>query len=346
MKTLINRLTRGERLLTEEYRLLLEHEDATPLHQLAREVTIQNFGHDIYVRGLIEVTNCCHNDCYYCGIRSSNREVKRYHLSIEQILECCQSGYKTGIRTFVLQGGESQPTNIEWLEKAVKLIRKEFESCAITLSLGEMPTSYYQRLFTAGANRYLLRHEAANIELYKKIHPPQMSHSNRLRCLRDLKEIGFQTGTGMMIGAPYQTIDNIIEDIEFIADIIPEMVGIGVFIPHHQTPFSTMPSGSLELALRVISIVRLFSPRALIPATTALATISPNGRQQAILSGANVVMPNLSPKDLRKDYELYDNKAISGGEASEGLALLAEEFGAIGYKLSFDRGDYKEIEYV
>ena len=345
MKIWINALEQGQKLSSLQYKSLLQSRDADiteHLTQSAARVATSNFEHKIFVRGLIEISNDCTNNCYYCGIRCSNREVQRYSLSMEQILECCRVGHECGIRTFVLQSGENRRLSIDWLVDVVSQIRHLYPQNAITLSLGEMSEESYRRLYEAGANRYLLRHEAINPELYAKIHPRSMSHSHRIESLFKLKEIGYQTGSGFMVGVPHQRIDDIVEDIEFLAQFQPQMIGIGPFIPHAQTPFSEMGAGDIDLTLKVISLVRLMNPKALIPSTTALATLSPEGRNLGILAGANVVMPNLSPLEIRSHYALYNNKTYSGAESAEGLRLLASEFNNIGYTLSLDRGDYKE----
>lgn len=341
MRSLIERLHRERTLSPDEFRVLLsqcEEEDLSFINTLAREVAQQNFGNKIFIRGLIEVGNRCKNDCYYCGIRRSNHQVERYHLNEETVLACCRHGYELGFRTFVLQGGEINDD--EMIVRTVTSIRKEFSDVAITLSLGEKETSVYERFFQAGANRYLLRHETHNQSHYSKLHPEDMSLPNRLRCLNDLKRIGFQTGTGIMVGSPYQTIDNLVEDILYIEKLQPEMIGIGPFLPHHDTPFAKMPSGSMKLTLLLLSIFRLMHPHALIPSTTALATLAPEGREKGILAGANVVMPNLSPVVQRSKYSLYDNKASLGAEAAEGLLLLEKRLEAIGYVIDKGRGDY------
>ncbi len=343
-KRWIDLLRLERRLPLEGYRAILETKESEAveyLHSQARELTDLNFGRQVYIRGLIEITNHCRNNCYYCGIRASNSQVQRYSLSHEEILECCRGGYKLGFRTFVFQGGENSGSSGEWLEQIVSRVRGEFPDVAITLSLGEKSREEYQRLFDAGANRYLLRHESHNAEHYSSLHPSSMGIESRLQALWDLKAIGFQTGTGIMVGSPNQSIENIVEDIEYIGQLKPEMVGIGPFIPHHATPFAAHQAGSVELTLRLISIFRLMSPKALIPSTTALATLSKDGRLRGIMAGANVVMPNLSPLHSRSSYSLYDNKAALGAESAEGLRLLAEQLSTSGYSISFDRGDYK-----
>lgn len=343
MKELIERLYREQTLAPGELRTLLlecRGEDLDFLMQKARTVAQSHFGNKIYIRGLIEVGNCCHNDCLYCGIRRSNRHLERYRLDEETILACCQHGYELGFRTFVLQGGEDNYMTDERVTSVVTAIRTTFPDVAITLSLGERPTVSYERFFQAGANRYLLRHETHNETHYRRLHPDNMSLSNRLRCLDDLKRIGFQTGTGIMVGSPGQTVDNLVEDILFIEQFRPQMIGIGPFLPHHDTPFASCPPGSLTQTLTLLSIFRLMHPQALIPSTTALASLTPDGREKGILAGGNVVMPNLSPVEQRKKYALYDHKASMGSEAAEGLRLLAQRLAAIGYEIDKSRGDY------
>lgn len=343
-KTLIHRLEQGEPLLEEEWLYLIQMEDADGLSFLqerARATARARFGTGIYVRGLIEVSNYCRNNCYYCGIRSGNASVHRYRLDAEAILDCCHHGYSLGFRTFVLQGGEDPRQTDDFIADVVSQIRVRFPDCAITLSLGEKSREAYERFFQAGANRYLLRHETFHAVHYRQLHPPQMSRDFRLQCLSDLKEIGYQVGTGIMVGSPGQTADDLAADLYFIQELAPAMIGIGPFIPHHATPFAAEPAGSLQQTLKLISLFRLMHPSALIPSTTALATLSPEGRTAGILAGANVVMPNLSPPAERKNYELYDEKAALGAESAEGLALLSEQLAAIGYSIDYGRGDFQ-----
>ena len=344
MKTLVDKLCLKHTLSGEEYRSLLLCEDADTnayLQEKARQTTIARFGNAVYIRGLIEISNRCRNNCLYCGIRKSNTMVSRYSLSRETILSCCREGYAMGFRTFVLQGGEDLSQTDDWITDIVSTIKHEFPDCAITLSLGEKSLATYQRFFEAGATRYLLRHETFNEAHYRELHPSEMNRDHRLLCLEWLKIIGYQTGTGIMVGSPGQTIDHLVEDIRFIERFQPEMIGIGPFIPHADTPFGNEPAGSIEMTLKLISIFRLMHPSALIPSTTALATLSPDGRERGILAGANVVMPNLSPSSVRKQYALYDNKASFESESAEGLKLLEEQLNGIGYKISYLRGDYK-----
>lgn len=341
---IVNKLQEERTLLPEEFRQLLSGCDAETLRYInerAREVSLRQFGNKIYIRGLIEVSNCCRNNCYYCGIRKGNANIERYRLSEESILDCCWQGYELGFRTFVLQGGEEAALTDERMEAIVAHIRRSFPDCAITLSLGEKSREVYDRFFRAGANRYLLRHETYDEAHYQQLHPAEMSAKRRLQCLQDLKEIGYQTGTGIMVGSPGQTVEHLVQDILFIERLRPEMIGIGPFLPHHDTPFANCPSGTVEQTLLLLSIFRLMYPSALIPATTALATLAPDGRERGILAGANVVMPNLSPREERKKYELYNDKASLGAESAEGLAVLQKQLQAIGYDISFDRGDYE-----
>ena len=312
------------------------------LRQNAVRTAREQFGLGIYIRGLIELSSYCYCDCLYCGLRRSNRSAERYRLSIDEVMECCKEGYKLGFRTFVLQGGEDGTHSDEWLEELVCRIRSRYEDVAITLSLGERGEASYLRLKRAGANRYLLRHEAANEALYESLHPKGRGLQHRLSCLEALKRCGYQTGMGMMIGVKGQTIEHLVEDLLLIRKMQPEMVGIGPFLPHHATPLGNEPAGDLQLTLATIAIVRLMLPHALIPSTTALATLTPRGRLEGILSGANVVMPNLSPSDVRAKYAIYENKASWGKEAAEGLAALESELQSIGYHIDYARGEYNE----
>lgn len=310
------------------------------LFQTARKVAREVFGNRIYKRGLIEISSYCKNDCYYCGIRRSNQKAERYRLTKEQILSCCETGYALGFRTFVLQGGEDPYYNDDRMVGIVSEIREKYSDCAITLSLGERSYESYKRLYDAGANRYLLRHESADPEHYRKLHPAEMSLENRKECLWNLKDIGYQVGTGFMVGAPGQTEETLQEDIAFIRKLQPHMIGIGPYVSHKDTPFAGEKNGTLEQTLELLAIFRIMFPHALIPATTSLGTIHPKGREMGILAGANVVMPNLSPVDVRKKYLLYDNKICTGEEAAECRQCLEKRMESIGYQLVEDRGDY------
>ena len=300
------------------------------------------YGDEVYIRGLIEFTNYCKNNCYYCGIRRDNRNAERYRLDKEDILACCDEGYRLGFRTFVLQGGEDPYYTDKMLCDIISEIRSRFKDCAITLSVGEKPKESYKSFFDAGANRYLLRHETASEAHYKKLHPESMSLETRKQCLFDLKEIGFQVGSGFMVGSPYQTTENIIEDIRFLQKLQPDMIGIGPFISHEETPFSSFENGGMELTLRLISILRLIFPYALIPSTTALGTINPQGRELGLKAGANVVMPNLSPVNVRKLYTLYDNKICTGEEAAQCKGCLETRVKSAGYRIVNDIGNVKK----
>lgn len=299
------------------------------------------YGDAVYIRGLIEFTNYCKNNCYYCGIRRDNAHAVRYRLGKEKILSCCEEGYRAGFRTFVLQGGEDPFYTDEAVCGIVSAIRSRFSDCAITLSIGEKPRESYQAYFDAGANRYLLRHETADPVHYGKLHPPQMSLENRKRCLFDLKEIGYQVGSGFMVGSPYQTTESLIADLRFLQRLSPDMIGIGPFIRHRETPFAAFESGSFALTLRLVAILRLMFPYALIPATTALGTIHPQGRERGMQAGANVVMPNLSPENVRPLYDLYENKLSSGSEAAQGVLQLKAQMAAAGYRVVTDVGNVK-----
>lgn len=330
----------------DELLYLLNNFDDSTREELAKQaqsVSKQKFGNKIYVRGLIEFTSYCKNDCYYCGIRRSNKSAQRYRLSKDDILSCCENGYSLGFRTFVLQGGEDGYYTDELIADIVRSIKEKYPDCAVTLSIGERSEKSYKLFFKAGADRYLLRHETANGEHYNKLHPNNMDLGDRINCLAYLKKIGYQTGCGFMVGSPYQTLENIVQDLRFIKNFKPHMIGIGPFIPHKDTPFADFEQGSLELTLVLISILRLMNRNALIPSTTALGTIHPMGREMGILAGANVVMPNLSPVSVRKKYMLYDNKICTGEEAAECKYCLSNRMKSIGYEIVTDRGDYSEI---
>lgn len=344
MKDLIDKLKKERTLSRAEFAALFKNRDeetAGYLFEKAREVRHAIYDHDVYLRGLIEFTNYCKNDCIYCGIRKSNRNAERYRLTTEEILNCCRTGYNLGFRTFVLQGGEDPYYSDEKMTDIIRTIKQRFPDCALTVSIGEKSEKTYKAYFDAGADRYLLRHETANAAHYKKLHPASMSLENRKRCLYDLKKIGFQTGSGFMVGSPYQTIDCIIDDLLFLGELEPHMVGIGPFIPHHDTPFGDKAAGTLELTLFLLGIIRLMLPNVLLPATTALGTIHPEGREMGILAGANIIMPNLSPVDVRKKYLLYDNKICTGDEAAEYIQSLTKRVESIGYRIVAERGDFK-----
>ncbi len=343
---LVEKLERERSLLPEEFACLIDNrneEIAALLFEKAVKARKKYYGNDVYIRGLIEFTNYCKNDCYYCGIRRSNKTVERYRLSPEDILLCCKEGYALGYRTFVLQGGEDPWYTPERIETLVRDIKKNHPDCAVTLSFGEHPKEVYKKWFDAGADRYLLRHETADDCHYATLHPAELTLENRKRCLYDLKEIGYQVGCGFMVGSPNQTTEHLVKDLLFIREFEPDMVGIGPFIPHHATPFKDEKAGSFELTLYLLAIVRLMLPNVLLPATTALGTIHPQGREKGILAGANVCMPNLSPEDVRKNYSLYDNKLSTGAEAAQKTGDLTLRMEAIGYRIVTARGDHKEF---
>lgn len=309
------------------------------LAKSADSVRKKHYGKKVFLRGLIEISSYCKNDCLYCGIRRSCKSAQRYRLDREQIVNCAEIGYKLGLRTFVMQGGEDSFFTDDYICETISELKNRYPDCAVTLSLGERSPESYRKMKSAGADRYLLRHETASAELYGKIHPKEMRLDNRLKCLYNLKETGFQTGSGFMVGVPFQTVEDIVKDIRFLQELQPEMIGIGPFIPHKDTPFRDEKRGTLELTLRLLGILRLMFPKVLLPATTALGTISENGRILGLKTGCNVIMPNISPEDARKKYNLYDNKLISGGETAEGLYLLKEEIESAGYEVAEERGD-------
>lgn len=343
MKEIIDHIVSTRNLTLEQFVGLMSTEDQSVVshlfqqsHQLAQRV----YGNKIFIRGLIEISNHCKNDCLYCGIRRSNKNAERYRLTEEQILNCCEVGYKLGFRTFVLQGGEDAYFNDDVLVPLIKEIKEKYPDCALTLSVGEREKDSYQKLFDAGADRYLLRHETADKEHYESLHPAELSFDHRMQCLWDLKEIGFQVGCGMMIGSPNQTVKHLIKDLRFLQDFKPEMVGIGPFIPHHDTPFADRETGSVDITLKLLSIIRIMLPEVLLPATTALGTADGLGREKGILAGANVVMPNLSPTDVRGKYLLYDNKICTGDEAAECIRCMTLRVQKVGYEVVQKRGDH------
>ncbi len=344
-KELIDRLCSENTLEYEEFTFLIKNIDNELLEytrKAADTVRRRHFSNKIYTRGLIEFTNICKNDCYYCGIRKSNSKCERYRLSDDEIYSCCEEGYSLGLRTFVLQGGEDGYFTDNKLCNIISHIKELYPDCAVTLSLGERDYNSYKALKAAGADRYLLRHETANEEHYGKLHPEEMKLSDRKECLFNLKSLSYQVGAGFMVGSPYQTAENLAEDLLFLKELRPHMIGIGPFISHRDTPFSDFENGNLELTLFLLSILRLMFPKVLLPATTALATLNPYGREMGIRSGANVIMPNLSPETAKEKYLLYNGKLCSGGESAYNIASIAQSMKNIGYEIVTERGDYKE----
>ena len=322
----------------------LDNDDWEYMALRAREVAQASFGKGVYVRALVEISSYCRNNCLYCGLRFGNRDARRYRLSREQVLECCREGAAMGFNTFVLQGGEDPQQSDEWLAGLVADIKTEFPEKAVTLSVGERSAQGYTFMRQAGADRYLLRHETADNRHYSHLHPRSMSADNRKHCLYELKRLGFQVGSGMMVGSPGQQVEHLIADLMFLDALNPQMIGIGPFIPANGTPFATEKSGSVELTLHLISLLRLRFGKALIPATTALATLCSDGTERGILAGANVVMPNLTPSEEREKYAIYDNKKSNGSESAWQLSLLQEKLRGIGYHIDFRRGDYEDID--
>ena len=345
MNKIISKLIKEHSLTLDEYQKLIcgyNEELAAVLRDEAVRLRKEIYGNAVYIRGLIEISNICKNDCLYCGIRKSNGLFERYRLSSDEILECCDYGYTLGFRTFVLQGGEDGFFTDEYLCELVAKIKKKYPDCAVTLSLGERSEESYKKLFHAGADRYLLRHETADSDHYSKLHPENLTFENRISCLESLKKTGFQVGCGFMVGSPYQTPEAIAKDLKFIEEFKPDMCGIGPFIPHKDTPFRDYPAGSVDFTCFLLSIIRIIKPDILLPSTTALGTLSENGREKGILSGANVVMPNLSPEEARSRYMLYNNKLNTGVESAEKLEELKQRINAIGYEIVTDRGDIKK----
>lgn len=345
IKSTINKVKQSRNISLEQLKLLLETNDDEGIRFMREEavkVCQKTYGNQVFIRGLIEFTNFCKNDCYYCGIRRSNSQADRYRLTKEQMLDCCANGYELGFRTFVLQGGEDGYFTDDKICDLVSAIKEKYPDCAVTLCIGEKSKESYKRYFDAGADRYLLRHETADEAHYKKLHPEEMSLAHRKQCLWDLKEIGYQVGCGFMVGSPGQTVETLYEDLQFIRELQPHMVGIGPFISQKDTPFADKASGTMEQTLKLLAIIRLIQPHVLLPATTALGTIHPKGRELGILSGANVVMPNLSPVNVREKYKLYDNKICMGDEAAECRYCMENRMKSIGYEVAVSRGDYIE----
>ena len=344
MNEIIHKLAASHSLEIQEYEFLIKNRNdgaAKLLRKLADKTRREIYGTDVYVRGLIEISNICRNDCLYCGIRRSNTNCERYRLTPEQILSCADEGYELGFRTFVLQGGEDSFFTDDVLGGIVREIKSRHSDCAVTLSMGERSFESYKFLRECGADRYLLRHETADKEHYLKLHPASMSFENRIQCLYELRSLGYQVGCGFMVGSPFQTEKNLAQDLKFIEEFKPDMCGIGPFIPHKETPFKNFPAGTVELTCYLLSIIRLIHPPVLLPATTALGTIHPTGRELGIMSGANVVMPNLSPVNVRKKYELYDNKICTGEESAQCRECLSNRMKKIGYEIVTARGDIK-----
>lgn len=345
IQEILETLLRSQAPSLEELTYFIENMDAESrirLREASGSLRDEIFGRRVYFRGLIEFTNYCSCNCFYCGLRRDNENTARYRLSLEQILSCCETGHALGYRSFVLQGGEDPYFTDDRMIELVGVIRAFFSDCAITISIGERSRESYRKIFDAGANRCLLRHETADPEHYGKLHPPEQSLENRMRCLRDLKEIGYQVGAGFMVGSPWQTAANLAKDLLFLHDFKPHMIGIGPFLPHHETPFARFAAGSLETSIDMLAMTRLLVPRALLPATTALGSLSELGREMGLRAGANVVMPNLSPTDVRKLYSIYDNKKSAGNEAAESLSLMKEQLIASGFEPDMSRGDWTD----
>lgn len=342
---LIEKIYSTQTIEKDELEYILKSDDQDFIQSLfhkARQVGDKIYGNKIYIRGLIEFSNICKNDCLYCGIRKSNTSAQRYRLTEEEIMYCVNEGYELGYRTFVLQGGEDMYYTDDMYCHILQQIKSAHPDCAITLSIGERTRESYQRYHEAGADRFLLRHETADQVHYESLHPENMSFEHRMNCLHDLKEIGYQVGCGFMVGSPNQTIDTLYQDLMFIKEFQPHMVGIGPFIPASGTPFENEKAGTLNDTLKLLSIIRLIHPHVLLPATTALGTIHPRGREMGILAGANVVMPNLSPVGVRKMYSLYDNKICTGEESAQCIRCMDRRMNHIGYEIVKDRGDYKK----
>lgn len=346
MEKIAQKFLENQNLKKEEFVELIRCAHDSEVRELLAERAVElrkkYYGDKVYTRGLIEFTNYCKNNCYYCGIRRDNRNAERYRLTEDEILDCCKNGYELGFRTFVLQGGEDPYYTDERMEQIIRRMKEQYPECAVTLSIGERSMESYRRFREAGADRYLLRHETADEAHYRTLHPEEMSLQNRMECLKNLKALGYQVGAGFMVGSPNQTEECLAEDLLFLKELEPQMVGIGPFIPHHDTDFAKEPAGSVELTLYLLSVIRILLPKVLLPATTALGTMDPRGREKGLAVGANVVMPNLSPVKNRKQYELYDNKICTGEEAAECRGCLSRRVESVGLHLVSDRGDAVE----
>jgi biotin synthase len=343
MKAIIDKLYLENNLEEQELLALLNNmtvDDKAYLIEKAHDTRMKSYGDIVFMRGLIEFTNYCKRNCRYCGIRAGNRLADRYRLSLEEIMEACTEGYELGYRTFVLQGGEDDFYTDEKIVEIVKTIKHKYTDCAITLSVGEKSYESYKKYYDAGADRYLMRHETASKELYESLHPG-MSFENRRKCLKDLKDIGFQVGAGFMVGLPGQSNEDYVKDLMFLKELEPHMVGIGPFIPHKDTPLAVENGGTVETTEIMLAITRLLLPMVLLPATTALGSIDPMGREKGIKAGANVVMPNLSPTSVRKKYALYDGKICTGDEAAECRMCIEGRITRAGFSIDMSRGDNK-----
>lgn len=345
LQELLDKLEQNLTLEKHEFIMLLQNYNNEELFEKAKnkalELKQKYYGKDIYIRGLIEISSYCKNDCLYCGLRKSNKNAERYRLSSDDILNCAKQGYDLGFRTFVLQGGEDAFYTDSFLCSIIEKIKQDYCDCAITLSLGERSKDSYKKLKQAGADRYLLRHEAIDSDLYSYIHDNKLDIKTRVECLYNLKELGYQVGSGFMVGVPTQTLENLANDLIFLNELKPSMVGIGPFLPHASTPFKNEKTSDVKLVLFLLSLIRIMLPNILIPATTALGTIDPLGREKAVQCGANVVMPNLSPLDVRKKYMLYDNKICTGDEAAECIRCLGRRMSSVGANVVVSRGDCK-----
>lgn len=313
----------------------LLNSDGNELFKTADEVRQEFVGDEVHLRGLIEFTNICRQTCKYCGIRRENSKVNRYRLSKDEIISMARHGVRNGFKTLVMQGGEDSFFTKDLICEIIFEIKKM--DVALTLSLGERSFEDYKAFKDAGADRYLLRIETTDKELYKSVHPG-MSFENRKRCLYDLKSLGYETGTGCLIGLPGQTVESLADDILFFKELDADMVGVGPFIPHPETPFAKSSCGSFNLALKVMAITRLLLPNINIPATTAMETLSPNGRLIALQSGANVFMPNITEGVSPSKYEIYPDKSGINGAKNGIIGEINENLKVIGRYVSDTKG--------
>lgn len=337
---IINKLYTQKSASREELIFLLNNLNEAYTKYLLKksnDVRKQNYGDVVYLRGIIEFTNHCKRNCLYCGIRRDNKSTDRYRLTKEEILECATLGNKLGYKTFVLQGGEDPYFTDEKMIDIIKLLKERFPQNAITLSLGERSYESYKSMYEAGADRYLLRHETASKELYEALHPDG-NFENRIKCLKDLKEIGYQVGAGFLVGLPDSNVYDMVENLLFIKELEPAMCGIGPFIPQKDTSLSKEKQGTVEETIIYLALIRLLVPDILLPSTTALGTIDPLGREKGLKAGANVVMPNLSPVSVREKYALYDGKICTGDEAAECRNCIERKIVNAGFRVEITAG--------
>lgn len=343
MKKLIEKASTLHRLEREELIALLEDENCNQnLFEAADSVRKNFVGDEIHLRGLIEFSNICKNNCCYCGLRRDNRKISRYRLENAEILELAAHGAAMGLKTIVLQSGEDAYYGCERLCEIIRGIKRL--NVALTLSIGEKSLEDYQAYHAAGADRFLLRIETTDRTLYER-HDPEMSWEARRQCLTDLRRAGLEVGSGCLVGLPGQTVASLADDILFFKEIEADMIGIGPFIPHPDTPLGDASGGRLETALKVMALTRLLLPDINIPATTAMETLAQDGQIRALKAGANVIMPNITLTDYRRYYELYPGKSATGYTPDESLKKVVAKIESIGRKVALGFGFHEKKKY-